>query len=165
MCDPVSLGMTALSIGSTVYQTNQQNKAASRYNRELENSYNAQLNGIQEQRKQMGIQQQQEESEIAKQARQEAARLAVIAGESGAMGGVYDRLRGESNFARDDAINQSRRNRENRMIQNQRETEGLRSNTKAKEQVGSSWSGAGLQIATSALDGYSRSRTAKDPRK
>lgn len=164
MCDPVSIGMAALSIGSTLYATDQQNKAAAKYNKQLENSYNAQINGLQEQRQQMGQQQQQEESEIAKQARAEAARIAVIAGESGAMGGVYDRLMSENKFARDGAITQSRNNLDNQMVQSQREAESMRYQTMAGAKSGQSWSGVGLQIAGQALDAYSKSRAAKDPR-
>lgn len=157
MCGPAAVA--GITIASTLYQASQQAKAADAHNRQLENNYNAQMGQLQVQRNQMSQQQAQEESDIAKRAREEAARIAVIAGENGAMGGVYDRLQQANTFTKGDAITQSQRNLDNQMVQTQMEAEGLRSQVRAGAMVGPTWTGVGLQIAGQAADGYAKHKS------
>lgn len=170
MCSPATsalampIASAVFPVMSTVLQTSSQNKAANRYNRSIERGYEHQMATMQDQRRQMGHQQRQEESEISQMARREAARLAVVAGESGASGGVLDRLMTESRMSKEGAIGQSRTNLQNALVQTDREAHAARIQMRNQGDPGSSWSGAGLQIAGKALDVYANSRLMKDPR-
>lgn len=162
MCEPIS--MTALAIGSTLYAANQQAKAANDANRQIEKNYNTNLGQLDEQRKQMQRQQAEEDSAIAKSARAEIARMAVLAGENGSTGGSFNRVLTEHVTATQDAQAMSQRNLDNALVQSQREAEAMRSNARAQTQRGPDWVGVGLQIGGQAAGGYAKYTAAQDAR-
>lgn len=155
MCDPVSLA-TANQMQSALFIGNETNKATNEYNKNLANNYLASMVQMQEQRRQMGEQNQQQQSAIAMKAQQERARLAALALESGNQGATAQRMQSTAAMATDAAFAASDRNLTNAMDQSQRQAEALRRQTIANFRQGTSWDGLNLQIQGIQLAGQAQ---------
>jgi opacity protein-like surface antigen len=141
---------TAIAIVSAVASAAATNSAARAQNKAIEEGYAQQMETVQEQYKQIDAQAAQQMSERGLEAMKERARLRVIAGESGALGGVSnERIMNESKFNEGTDIATIEANRSNNLKQTHLEAKGIRAGSvKQLSQVKQpSLIGTGLQIA------------------
>lgn len=155
MCDPVSMA-TANQVQSAIHIASENNKAVNKYNNELATNYRASLVQLDEQRKQMGAQTQQQKSAIAQKAEQERARLAVLALESGNQGNTAQRIQSTAHQAESTALTVADNNLSDAMAQTQLQAEGMRRQTIANFRQGVTWDGLNLQIQGIELAGQAQ---------
>jgi hypothetical protein len=149
MCNPMlaMVAITAISAGVTYTQTEQN---AENQQKAINDNFALAASAAQDNYHQTDAAAQQQMSDRALEAQKEQSRLKVIAGESGALGGLSaDRVMNESKFNANADIATIENNRSNANLQTEREAKAGRVNAAgqlASVQRGS-LAGAGLQIA------------------
>ena len=153
MCEPVSTGtalMLAMSAATAAVTYAQAEDAAEKAEKAAHDNYNQGMQTVNEQYRQQNDQATQEMSIRAQEARKEMARARVIAGESGAIGGVSDsRIAHESQMALQTDMATISANRKNANNQTHLEAKGLHAGARGQiSQIRQpSLIASGLQIA------------------
>ena len=152
-----NLASTGLAVTNQLYRGIQQARVNSANNAAVSAGYQAQLNQLGVQQQQINQQSAQQQSEIAREAIKQRATLMTSAGEYGVAGHTLDALNYEltmnSNFARTNAET----NRQNRIQQTGVAAEAMRAQAQSQMRPeGVNWLGLGLQIAGTAVDGFSK---------
>lgn len=130
MCEPVSIAMTALSIGSTLMKSKAANATADAQNQAAQAQYTDNMAALQEQQQQINQSATDQQSVRAIEAMKERGRLNATSGEMGVTGNSVDKALQESLFNEGTDISMIESNRKNGVVQNTR-----------------SMSGAGVQLA------------------
>lgn len=154
----ISIAMSAATAGLSYFEGQQ---AADDQAEALQQGAALMNEQTREQYRQVNAQASDEMSARALQARQERARLRVVAGESGIGGNLVDRALNQSLFNEGTDIATLENNRANTAAQLHEEAKGRTAN--AQSQMNSikrpSLIGTGLQIGGAALNAYSTKKT------
>lgn len=163
MCDPVSIAMGALSVGSAFMQSQAANDAADAQNEAARQQYADNMAALQEQQTQINQQAADQQSIRALEAMKERGRLNATSGEMGVTGNSVDKALQESLFSEGTDISMIEANRKNGVVQN------TRSMSAAGVQMASNINQAnagrinpiatGLQIGTGVVNAYSNYET------
>lgn len=145
----------ASTLFSSIYAGRQAAKNASAANAAIAQDAAAQQYQLSVQRQQMSAQAGQQQSEVARQAQKERARLDAMSGEAGVAGGVLDRLGTQEDFVQSDtnaAIDQNLQGATNQSYMQglsvqARAQSQINANTAAAKAARPNWMGLGLQLA------------------
>lgn len=159
MCEPTSIAMAVIAIGSAVMQAKAANDAADAQSKSAQRQYTDNMAALEEQQTQINQQAADQQSARALEAMKERGRLNATAGEMGVTGNSVDKALQESLFNEGTDISMIEANRRNGIVQN------TRSMSSAGVQLGSNINQAnsgrisgvvtGLQIGTAVVGAYS----------
>ncbi|SET61179.1 hypothetical protein SAMN05216412_11031 [Nitrosospira multiformis] len=167
MCDPISIGVASLAIGTASAGMGfmQQSSQAKMQRKAVQEDYTQQMQALNLQYDQTNKQAIDEMSARAREAMIESARLRAFSGESGLAGISNERIKNESAFNLGTDISSIESNRQASLRQLHQEGKGVRAQTTSKinEVVKNrpSLIGTGLQIAGVAANTASNYQAAK----
>lgn len=168
MCDPVTIGVASLAIGtaSAGMSFMQQSQQASARDKAIKANYSQQMDTFKVQQAQVNKQATDEMSARARENQIEAARLRVVNGESGLFGNTNDRILGESYFNLGSDVASIESNRAAQQKQLTQEAKSIRAGTQSQmsQVTRPSLIGTGLQIAAGATDAATIYKGLKAPR-
>jgi hypothetical protein len=125
MCDPVSIAMGALSVGSAFMQNRAASEAADAQNEAAQVQYADNMAALREQQLQINQSSSDQQSIRALEALRERGRLNAASGEMGVTGNSIDKALQESLFNEGTDISTIESNRKNSVTQNQRNMSGV----------------------------------------
>lgn len=166
MCDPISIAVGSLAIGtaSAGFGFIQQGQQAKMERRAVQDNYAQQMQTLQTQYAQTNKQAMEEMSIRARENLIENARLRAFAGESGLAGISNDRIQNESMFNFGTDISSIESNRQSSLRQLYREGRETRAGATSRinQMPRPSLIGTGLQIAGVAVDSAATYKAAKN---